>query len=317
MPATKITERGIRRRVVHAVQTGSRASWVVAMADDFDSDQNAENYPYIGGVRPMEEWDRERSFDMPQKFELELRNVKYSTAMEIPVDLIEDDKSGQVDRIVDKIASKANSHWAKLGAALLEAGETAVIQEDGKTFFATDHEIGASGSQSNDYTYEIAGADTSAPTPAEMADLILENIEQQLGLKDNAGEFMNEDAKEFIVLGPHTLMSPIGQAIGSELLPNPSGTGVQTSPLTPFNDFRLRWAVTPRLSWTNKIVVARTDAISKPFITQEHTRSRRRVEVLSDGSYVMKNDAWLVGLKRRRAMGYGTWQHIAMTTITT
>lgn len=113
---------------------------------------------------------------------------------------------------------------------------------------------------------------------------------------------MNELARRFLVLVPLRLVLPMQAAFNAEnikALPNnfnPAAAGIEVD--VQFN---------PRLNWTDKFAVFRTDGQTKPLIRQSETDIEAKV--LGEGSeFEFNNDAWQFGIDAWRNVGFGHWQ---------
>jgi len=74
-------------------------------------------------------------------------------------------------------------------------------------------------------------------------------------------------------------------------------------------------AANPRLTWTEKIAVFRTDSNVKALIRQEETGVV--VKAKAEGSdYEFDNDAHEYGVDTWRNVGYGYWQNACLVTMT-
>ena len=142
--------------------------WVDPVSMLFTSDQASETYAWLGQSPAMREWIGGREAKGFRENGITIANKKYEATLEIPLDWMRRDKTGQIQVRIDEMAQRANAHWAKLLTALIEAGEAATLGTcyDGQYFFDTDHSEGDSGTQSNDISVDITT--TTAPTAAEM-----------------------------------------------------------------------------------------------------------------------------------------------------
>ena len=149
------------------------------------------------------------------------------------------------------------------------------------------------------------------PTANEMAQAILGCVGYMYGFKDDQGEPMNEDAKNFMVMVPTNLWSPTAQALSSNLLS--TGTGAIDNPLKGMGlNFGL--IPNPRLSATAVFYICRTDGRAKPFILQNEEDVK--LDAIAEGSEEeFKHNRHLYGAKAIRNVGYGYWQQALMATL--
>ena len=190
------------------------------------------------------------------------------------------------------MARRTNEHWGSLLSSLIIAGESSVCY-DGEYFFDTDHpgyttSGDVSGTQSNDITSNVTT--TTAPTATEMQDAILDGIQQLFSFVDDQGQPLNSGGKNFTV-------SNMVQAVGS------------------LGGFSVNLAINPRLSWTTKLAVFRTDGDVAPFIRQEEQGVK--VDAIAEGSEKEFTDrVHQYGVSASRNVGYGYWQKACLVTLT-
>lgn len=314
MGAKGLGSRAIIGSFFHRLAVLDGAHWISALSMLFDSDQESETYKWLGQVPALREWVGGRQAKGFSENGITITNKKYEATLEVLVDEIRRDKTGQVMIRVAELARRTMTHWATLLSTLMINGESAVCY-DGQFFFDTDHSEGDSGSQSNDISIDISGlpvnqnGSTTAPSPEEMEQVILQAIQQILGFVDNEGEPMNEGAKEFLVMVPTSLMHPALAATK-----NPVLTSGKTNTLTQ-SDFKITVVTNTRLTWTDKISVYNTDGDIKPFIRQEEEGVT--VKAIAEGSELEFNeDKHNYGVKAIRNVGYGYWQKACLATMT-
>ena len=309
MGASSLSSRAIVGQFYAVMEQDLGQSWVDGASRLFTSDQESETYKWLGMAPAMREWVGGRQ---PRGFRengITIANKKYEATLEVLMDEIRRDKTGQVMVRVRELAERTNGHWAKLLSALLIAGESTVCY-DGQYFFDTDHSEGDSGSQSNDITNDITT--TTAPTAGEMQTSILLATQAILGFKDDTGEPMNENAREFMVMVPVPYLAAASAALGATVI---SQTSNNIMALGSLGGFTYKMAVNPRLTWTTKLAVFRTDGAVSALLRQEEEAIK--VTALAEGSEEeFKNDRHLYGVHARRNVGYGYWQKACLVTHT-
>ncbi|WP_191085631.1 Mu-like prophage major head subunit gpT family protein [Roseococcus microcysteis] len=288
-------------------------AWVGGTSFMVPSNQETEEYKWLGMTPAMREWIGARQAKGFRQNGLEIKNKVFESTLKVSVDDMRRDKTGQIMVRVDELAVRAALHPTRLLSDLINAGESTPCY-DGQFFFDTDHVEGKSGTQSNDLVYDISDQDTggtpTAPTPATIQRAVLQAVAAILGFKDDQGEPMNETASEFICMVPPLFMGPAITALTSTTLSlgedNPLGrSGV---------GFTVRPAVNPRLNWTDKLAVFRTDGRVKPFIWQEEEGVQMRA--VAEGSELeFNNREHHYGVTRICNAGYGYWQHACLTTL--
>lgn len=312
MGANSMGSRAIIGNFYMRLEQDLGASWVPQVSMLFQSDQEAEEYKWLGMAPAMREWIGGRQAKGFRDNGIVIRNKKYESTMEVPVDWIRRDKTGQIMVRIAEQTERANAHWAKLLNQLILDAEAAACY-DGQYFFDTDHSEGDSGTQDNDITYDVTT--TTAPTAGEMETAILKAIQQIIGFKDDQGEPMNENAQKFLVMVPVPFMSVAAAALGSSIIIDASTSRSNTVlTLSSMAGFQVALAINPRLTWTTKFAVFRADGQLKSFIRQEEEAIT--VDAIAEGSEEeFKNDRHLYGIKAIRNVGYGMWQHSALVTL--
>lgn len=313
MSAKGLSSRAIIGAFYAALDQNQGASWVSAISTEFDSNQESETYKWLGQVPAMREWVGGRQAKGFNENGITIANKSFEATLEVLVEELERDKTGQIMVRVNELAERTNAHWAKLLSTLLVNAETTVCY-DGQYFFDTDHSEGDSGSQSNDITANIVT--TTAPTAGEMESAILKSIEQILSIKDDQGEPMNENAQRFLVMVPVSFMSAAAGALGSSIIVDASTSRSNTIlTLSSMAGFQVALAVNPRITWTDKFATFRTDAAAGPLIRQNEQPVQ--ISAVAEGSEEeFKHKRHLYGVSARRNVGYGYWQRACLTTFT-
>ena len=311
MGATALSSRAIIGEFYATLQQDLGLSWIDSVSNLFDSNQESETYKWLGMAPAMREWIGGRQAKGFRTDGITIVNKTFEGTLEVLVDEIRRDKTGQVMVRVRELAQRTNSHWAKLLTELLIAAEATACY-DGQFFFDTDHSEGDSGTQSNDVTSDIST--TTAPTAGEMETAILKSIEAIMGFKDDQGEPMNESAKSFLIMVPVPFMSSAAGAIGSEIIVDASTSrSNRILTLGSLGGFQVQMAVNPRLTWTTKFATFRTDAETRALIRQEEEGVT--VDAVAEGSETeFKEKKHLYGVKAIRNVGYGYWQRACLTT---
>lgn len=302
-----ITSRAIIGKFYRALEQDIGNSWVPGVSMLFNSDQESETYAWLGQSPAMREWIGARQAKGLTESSITIANKKYESTLEIPVDWIRRDKTGQIDVRINELAGRANGHWASLLSTLIINAESAVCY-DGQYFFDTDHVEDDSGVQSNKITYDAVT--TTAPTISEFQSAVLLATQQLLGFKDNQGEPMNENAREFIIQIPVPFLAVAAAALGATVI---AQTSNQIQALGSLGGFNYRLAVNARLTWTTKFSLYRADGPTAAFIRQEEEKIK--VAAIAEGSELeFNNDVHRYGVKAIRNVGYGYWQRAVLTT---
>ncbi len=301
---TGLTSRAIIGRFYRRLEEYAKAAWWTRLAMHFASNQQSETYRWLGMVPQVREWVGGRQVRPLRAQGLTIANKTWESTIRIDADEQRRDKTGQIMVRVNEMARRVATHPNKLLTTLMLNGETAACY-DGASFFAADHSEGDSGTQSNDIGYD---ADTpTAPTDTEMHEAIVKAIGQIMAIRDDQGEPMNESARAFMVVVPMPFLPPTLVALSGQTI------NASSNPLAAGEPFKVTWVANPRLTWTTKFAVFRTDGPARPFIFQEELPVQ--VHALAEGSELEVNEnQHQYGVKAIHAAGYGFWQDACLVT---
>ncbi len=98
-------------------------------------------------------------------------------------------------------------------------------------------------------------------------DVIMKMLQKIYGFVDDQGEPMNGGARNFMLMVPTNMWGAALVAL-SEKGVN-TGSGVRDNPLVGNGGFNIEPICNPRLTWTTKLALFRTDGRAKPFILHE------------------------------------------------
>jgi phage major head subunit gpT-like protein len=287
-------------------------AWVPRLAFRVDSDQASEDIRFLGMSPAMRRWVGGRQAQGFRSNAIAVENLLFEATIEVDVDDLRRDKTGQFMARIMEQPARAQSHRAKLLTDLLIAGESTNCY-DGQFFFDTDHAEGDSGTQSNDLVFDISdnatGGTATAPSAATMQRGILAAVQAILGFKDDKGEPMNEGAAAFDVMVPPGMMGATLEAVTLPLI-----GGGNSNVLAANTGLSLTPVINPRLSWTTKFAVFRTDAETKPLI--EQIEFDPTIAAIAEGSEMETKDRkHLYTITRSGNVAYGYWQQACMVTL--
>lgn len=309
-----LTSRGIIGSFYHALEQDVGAEWINSMSMQFQSNQESESYNWLGQSPMMREWIGGRLAKGLRETGIIIPNKKFEATLEIPVDWIRRDKTGQIMLRINELARRANAHWAGLLTTLIINGESYDCY-DGKYFFDTTHAEGESGNQSNDVGFNVRNSTeypstTTKPSDRDMQDAILTGIEAILGFVDDQKQPLNEGARNFTVMVPLPYMHAAGGALGATVINN---TVNKLAAVGSLGGFTVNIVINPRLTWTTKFAVFRTDGDTAPFIRQEEQQIQ--MQAIAEGSELeFTDDVHQYGIRAMRNVGYGFWQKACLVT---
>jgi len=318
MALKELSSRAIIGLYYKRLEQKSGMDWVDALSNYFTSDQESETYKWLGQVPVMREWIGGRQAKGFTTNGLTIENKHFEATLEIPLVDLRRDKTGQIKVRVNELADRTNSHWAQLLSKLIINAESTICY-DGQYFFDSDHTDGKSGVQSNKLELDLTefgeqidgGKVGTATSPSEAAFrlAVLKTIQQILSFKDDQGEPMNENASQFLVVVPTSLWY-----IAKTAMAVPLSVGGSTNAIKVLDEVNISIAQNPRLSWSDKFAVFRTDSSVKPFIRQEEEGVK--LKAIAEGSELeFKHDKHWYGVDTWRNAGYGFWQHACLTQL--
>lgn len=315
MDQSALSSRAIMGMYFARLETDPGLAWMGGVSNLFASDQASETYNFLGQSPAMREWVGERQAKGFSGQGLTIVNKHYEATIEIAKRDARRDKTPQIQARVMEFADRAVTHWASLLSTLILAAPSTACY-DGQYFFDTDHSEGDSGSQSNDITVDISAlpaavhGSVSAPSVEEMQQSILAGITQILTFKDDRGEPMNENAREFLVMVPASLYM-VAVAATATMTTMALQQNLNANLIA---NFRVNVAMNTRLTWTDSFAVWRTDSPIKGLIRQ--TEQEVELKAKAEGSeFEFDNDAWQFGIDAWRGVGYGYWQRACYVTM--
>ena len=316
MSLSKLSSRAIIGLFYKRLNENAGMEWIAAISNYFTSDQDTEDYRWIGQSPVMREWVGGRNAKGFTSNGISIANKHFEATIDIPTKHLRRDKTGQIKARIGEMATRTNSHWALLLTELISKGETQGCY-DGKPFFATNHRENKSGDQSNKIVFDLAKAGINgevgtpiAPTEAALREAILSGIQAIIGFKDDQGQPMNENANKFVAMVPLSMWFTAKACLAA-----PLSVGGATNPVKVLADIDIAVAPNARLTGKDKFYVFRADGDVKALIRQEEEAVQ--VKAKAEGSeYEFDHDAHQYGVDTWRNVGYGYWQHAAMVTLT-
>jgi len=332
MGLAELSSRDIIGRFFDRLESSMGMSWVRDTSMLFPTDQEIENYKWLGFAPALQTWLGERQGKGLRVNGVSIKNVIYESTLALSVDDRRRDKSGQIDIRIAEMVDDAINHWGTLLTTLIINGETTACY-DGQSFFDTDHSEGSSGTQSNDLSGGVFDVTSStAPTSSELEVAILQMIQTLYGFKNDQGRPMNQAARKFLVMVPVAYWGNAIKAVYSNNLN--TGSGVVDNAIAGLKNrgIEIEVVANPELTWTTKLAVFRTDGNARPLIRQVELLDGRKpseanaeaegeslgIQVSALGpesEHAFKKNEELYGIKASRNVDYGYWQHAVLATL--
>ena len=284
------------------------SAWAGQVAMEMPTDQESETYKFLGQSPAMREWIGGRKAKSLQDEGITIVNKTFEATIGINADDWRRDKTAQTSVRVQELAGRSAEHRHKLITELLTDNP---LCYDGQNFFDTDHSEGDSGTQVNALTSshvsELNVASATALTVTEARDAILGIISHIVGINDNEGEPMNANARNFLVMCPTNLWTPLETATSL----NNIGSSGEDNLLTQ-GGFSVSTVVNPRLdaTSTSQFYVFRTDSAVRPVIFQTELDESVQME-----DKTFEENRLLFGVKAIRNVGPGYWQYAYRATL--
>lgn len=243
------------------------SDWARRIAEQTTTDQPVEIHKWLGAVASPVKFGGERQRSSLTDYGLQIVSEKYELTVDADIDDVRRDKTGQVLRRIAEMGSKMASLDERLLSTMLESTTTCY---DGVALWSASHKVGKSAAtQSNDIT--VSGLTTpDAPTSAGMVSAILAGVKQLVGMLDDRGDPMNQNAKRFVLVAPvkywDTILAALQNVYTSAGVSNTLiNAGIS---ITPFINVRLSGAASAA---GRRIYLFREDADVLPFITQDES----------------------------------------------
>lgn len=314
-----VTSAGVRGEFFLRIKQ-AMAAWIDGLSLPIDSNSAIETYAFLGTPPGLEEVKGEKTAEEAAEYFYQLRNKIYQAGLHIKREDVERDKTGQVMAQIMEFANRCVNHWAELFSSLILAGHLSTFGKcyDGATFFSASHGERKSGTQLNLLTSStvapLAVTTAANPSATEAVKAIMGVITHMLGILDDQGKPMNEDAREFLVMTSPALWQWLVPAIV-----NPVINGSETNLIQSLKQdgFNVRVVANARLtSTTVDFYTFRTDAPLKSFIRQEEVPLDSNLDVFGpETEHYRLNDSMLVKAYTRRAAGFGRWQYASKATL--
>lgn len=296
MGAQSITEKGVKGEFFSALERSLAGHWVSYLSFPVESNQGSENNVWIqAATAMMREWIGGRFAAGFWSDSVTIVNRKFEGTLEVLVDELRRDKTGQILLRTRGLAASSTTLWAKLLTALIDAGESG-IGYAGETFFNAAHTRGVSDAIPQSNLLELNVTNPTNPTGPEIVEAISMAIMAIMNFRDYENEFVNLDARHFDVFVPMAFVSALRLGVVASLC----GGG-----------YTVRVIPNSWLTWTDRIAIFRADGTAKPFIRQQEFISLASVGAGSELEF--NKEVHRYGVSTSRNGGYGLWEHACMT----
>lgn len=299
-----ITEPGIRAEFQQRFSEAE--TYWQDLATAIPSNSASESYRWLGSTPNLREWIGGRQVKGFRVEKYDVENKLYEATISAAVDDLRRDKVAGLRMRIAELATRAAQHPDMMLETLLNnGGEAGFLAYDGKTFFATDHESGASGAQSNDITFNAS--DHTAVTTDEMRKSINAAIQKLISFKDDNGVPLRSTPTGLIAVVPPNLLFTTLEATQASVI-NATTNIMQNNPLTG----AIRVISLPGLTSAVRWSLLKTNVPVRPFIMQEEQGVK--LDSLAEGSEEeFKNRQHLYGVTRIYALAYGRWEYAVRT----
>lgn len=287
----KISDKAVVGLILQHYESAVSGSWAPLISNTFQSNSALEEYAGVGNAPALREWVGQRLAKSLAEYSMIVRNKDFEATLHVAVKDLRRDKTGQLMPKIQSLALRAAQHNEKLLSALIDAADGTTISTayDTKAFFADDHAVGSSGTMDNNIS--VAAATGTTPTATEASGAIMSAVQQLYGFKDDQGEPVNADAKDFLVMVPPLYWASHMTAVTKDNLASAADNPLVNSGLN------VRVVSNPRLTWTTKVAVFALGGPTKPFLIQ--TEEEPMFEVVGEGSeHAFKHNEHLYGVKK-------------------
>lgn len=183
-----------------------------------------------------------------------IKNSEFVSGTQVRKRDLRRDETGTIQRHFGGLGRVFAQHIFNLAIDVVNAGETAASSGgfdgyDGQPLFSASHATGQSGTQINLLTNtQVPTLDVvtpTSPTPEEAAEALMDVIAYMHSYKDHAGQGLQEDAREFLVLCKPRMSGKLRTAIKANNL-----AGGENSPVAVANadGFNIMLAQSARLT---------------------------------------------------------------------
>lgn len=311
MGATTLDSKDIIGSFFQRLEQSIGTEWIDDVSMLFQSDSASEEYKWLGMAPIMRKWIGMRKAKGFRENGIIIRNLDFEATIDVLLKEMRRDKTGQLQVRINDLADRTNAHWAQLLSTDINDGEN-LDAYDGKKFYATDHEDGKSGVQSNLIDENVAVP--LLPTAAELEPILLRAISSMLAYKDDVGEPLQDGASSFTFMTGTGLLAPMATVLNNPMIVDTNGSRNNTI-VNAMGGFSLTGRINSRITAQDAIYMFRTDGNTKSLIRQEEEAVK--LDVIGEGSELEFNyNKHQYGVKASRNTGTGFWQNTLKIQLT-
>lgn len=254
------------------------------------SQHDTENYAWLGSVPCMQEFVDERHPAGVLQHAYAIKNKTWESSISVDRAALEDDQYGQIKIRIQSLAEEARRHQDEIVFGMLKDGFS-VACYDGRNFFASDHQEGESGVQSN------KGLD--ALSTASLQDAVT-----------RMSKFKDDQGKPLGILPDTLVVPPDLKWTAMELTDSVFAVDAVTGKADTRKNVlagSLRVIVSPYLTDTNDWFLLCTSRALRPIIFQSRIPIEfSALEENSESGFM--RDRYVYGVRARYSVGFGLWQ---------
>ena len=316
------TAQAIIGEYYHRLQEAA-TPWVEKVSFYIDSDQPLDTLPFTGAVPGLELFRGARQPQGLRAKQFTIGQRLFDSTMEIPVDWLRKDKTGQIQMRISEHARKGSAHWPSLLSTLIANGETGLAY-DGMYYFDTARSWGGSGAQSNLLSIDISGlpvptdqkGSATDPSVGEIAKCIQAAIVAAIGFTDDRGDLFDPNPTGFLVMVPLTMLGAANEAVTQMYI-----GGCMTNSFKALADkqgFSVDVTGNPLLGWTDSFAVFNTSTDVKGLIRKGDGPDGQDIRVMaldenSEHATLTRNCQFI--MEADREVEYGEWRSAVKVTM--
>lgn len=260
-----LNSNNVRGVIYHAATSPTTAVWVPSVAMlPMDLSRGEEEVAALLGANMFSTLTLPRTTGDYDPVMTKITPEPYDIGLRVLEQEMRRDRTGILRKRLTMNMVSVRERWPILLTQKIEAGESTAAKDaapDGKPLYATNHELGDSGVQSNKLTKTVASL--TALTDAEMSDVIWNAVNAFSQLKDDKGNPLDTTDSYVVMVHPRHQRAAF-RAIRENLIVQ--GSVVTTNDLRKeVSGFTLKLVVNKRLTNPNHVYIFQDDGMT--FLT--------------------------------------------------